>query len=110
MIRRTLLACSIALLTSVGAPNPVCADDMLAEESEQSEGRDQWRARLLAANQEVASAKKRKADALRAYEIMRHRRRPRGEGKQAIMDELERSREDLAGAKQKLEQIGRAHV
>jgi len=109
MIRRTLLVCSIALLASVSIPNPICADEMLAQqESGQLEGREQWRARLLAANQEVASAKKRKEAALRAYEIMRHRRRPRGEGKQAIMDELERSREELASAKQKLEQIEEA--
>ena len=109
MIRRTLLVCWIALLASVSIPNPVCADDMLTQqESEQSEGREQWRARLLAANQEVVSAKKRKAEALRAYEIMRHRRRPRGEGKQAIMDELEHSREELARAKQKLEQVEQA--
>lgn len=108
MIRRILLVCSIALLASVSIPNPVRADEMLAQESVQPEGREQWRARLLAANQAVASARKRKEAALRAYEIMRHRRRPRGEGKQAIMDELERSREEFASAKQKLEQIEEA--
>jgi hypothetical protein len=108
MIRRTLLVCSIALLTSLSIPDPVGADELVAQESEQPESREQWRARLLVANQEVASAEKRTAAALRTYEIMRHRRRPRGEAKQAIMDELELSREELASAKQKLEQIEKA--
>jgi hypothetical protein len=81
---------------------------MLAGESEQPESREQWRAQLLVANQEVARAQKRNKAALRAYEIMRHRRRPRGEGKQAIMDELEGSREELASAKQKLVQMEKA--
>jgi len=108
MIRRTLLVCSIALLTSVSIPDPVAAEDRVAQESEQPESREQWRAQLLVANQVVASAEKRNAAALRAYEIMRHRRRPRGEGKQAIMDELELSREELASAEQKLEKLEKA--
>ena len=108
MIRRTLLVCSIALLASIGIPGPVCADEVEPEKSEQPEGRVQWRARLLVANQEVASAQKRNTAALRTYEIMRHRRRPRGEGKQEIMDALELSREELATAQQKLEKIEKA--
>jgi hypothetical protein len=108
MIRRTLLGCTIALLTSISISNPGCADEVVPEESEQPEGREQWRARLLTANQEVASAQKRNTAALRTYEIMRHRRRPRGEGKQVIMDELELTREELASAQQKLEKIEKA--
>jgi hypothetical protein len=108
VIRRTLLVCSIALLTSIGIPTPACADEVEPEESAQPESRAQWRALLLVANREVASAQKRNTDALRTYEIMRHRRRPRGEGKQEIMDALERSREELATAQQKLEKIEKA--
>ncbi|MBW2691694.1 MAG: hypothetical protein JRE57_03540 [Deltaproteobacteria bacterium] len=108
MIRRTLLVCSIALLTSISIPTPGCADEVEPEESERPEGRAQWRAPLLVANQEVASAQKRNTAALQAYEIMRHRRRPRGEGKQEIMDALEVTREELAAAQQKLEKIEKA--
>ncbi|MBW1843130.1 MAG: hypothetical protein JRJ05_02220 [Deltaproteobacteria bacterium] len=108
MIRRTLLVCSIALLTSISIPTPGCADEVEPEESERPEGRAQWRAPLLVANQEVASAQKRNTAALQAYEIMQHRRRPRGEGKQEIMDALEVTREELAAAQQKLEKIEKA--
>lgn len=105
MIRETLLACSLALLTSISLPNLGYAQD---SESEQPEGRKQWREQLLTANQQVAIAQQRNAAALRAYESMRHRRRPRGEGKQAIMDELEFSREEIARSQQNLEKLERA--
>jgi len=108
LIRRTLLVCSVALLTSISIPPPGCADEVEPEESERPEGRAQWRAQLLVANQEVASAQKRNTAALRTYEIMRHRRRPRGEGKQVIMDELELSREALTTAQQDLEKLEKA--
>ena len=108
MIRRTLLVCSIALLATLSIPGPVTADEMVAEESNQPESREQWRAQVLAANQAVVSAQKRNTAALRAYEIMRHRRRPRGDGKQAIMDELELSREALTTAQQGLEKLEKA--
>jgi len=111
VIRRTLLACSIALLACSSSPNPGWADELAvakSERPEQPEGREQWRERLLAANQRLASAQKRSTTALRAYEIMRHRRRPRGEGKQAIMDELELSREELASAQQNLAKLEKA--
>jgi hypothetical protein len=39
---------------------------------------------------------------------MRHRRRPRGDAKQAIMDELELSREALTTAQQDLEKLEKA--
>jgi len=111
MIRRILFACSLALLATIDIPNPVCADELVAAEtakSEKPEGREQWRAKLLAVNREVADAEKRNAAALRAYQSMRHRRHPRGEGKQLIMDELELSREELVSAQQKLEKIEKA--
>jgi hypothetical protein len=106
--------CSLALLTSIGIPNLGGAREpeseqptgrSQADESEQPEGREQWRELLLAANQEVASAQKRNAAALKAYKTMRHRRRPRGDAKQAIMDEIELSREELARAQQDLEKL-----
>ena len=117
MIRRALFVCSLALLTSVGIPNLGSAREPEPEqpngrsqpdESEQPEGREQWREQLFAANQEVASAQKRSAAAQRAYKTMRHRRRPRGDAKQAIMDEIELSREAIARAQQNLEKLERA--
>jgi hypothetical protein len=114
MIRGALFVCSLALLTSIGVPNLGGAREPESEqpagrsqsdESEQPEGREQWRELLFAANQEVASAQKRSAAALRAYKTMRHRRRPRGDAKQAIMDEIELSREELARAQQDLEKL-----
>jgi hypothetical protein len=111
MIRRILLVCSIALLAQISIPNPACAGERVAEETEEAEkpeGRAEWRAQLLAANQRVVRAEKRNAEALTAYEIMRHRRRPRGEGKQLIMDELALSREELASAQQNLEKTEKA--
>ncbi len=105
MIRASLLACSFALLTSISIPNLGYAQE---PESEQPEGRKQWREQLLTANQQVAIAQKRTAAALSAYEAMRHRRRPRGDAKQAIMDELELSREGLASAQQNLEKLEKA--
>ncbi len=116
MIRGVLFVCSLALLlTSIGIPNLGGAPRgpeseqptgrSQADESEQPEDREQWRERLLAANQEVTSAQKRGAAAQRAYKTMRHRRRPRGDAKQAIMDEIALSREELARAQQALEKL-----
>jgi hypothetical protein len=78
------------------------------EQSEGPEGRQEWRKVLLTANQEVAIALKRSVDALRAYQSMRHRRRPRGDAKQAIMDELDLSREDLTTTQQNLAKLEKA--
>jgi hypothetical protein len=117
MIRSTLLVCTIALLTSIGAPSlgdapepePEPSDGRSQqEEPKQPEGRQEWRERLLIANQEVAIAQKYSETALRVYENMRHRRRPRGDAKQAIMDELELSREALTTAQQDLEKLEKA--
>ena len=105
MIRGTLLVCSLALLTSISIPNLGTAQE---PESEQPQGRTQWREQLLAANQQVAIAQQRNAAALSAYQSMRHRRRPRGDAKQAIMDELEFSREEIARSQQNLEKLERA--
>ncbi len=93
MIRGILLACSLALLASISIPTLGCAQE---PESEPPQGRTQWREQLLTANQQVAIAQKRNAAALIAYQSMRHRRRPRGDAKQAIMDELEFSRVEIA--------------
>jgi len=117
MIRGTLLACTIVLLATISAPS--LGDELEPEtepsdgrsqqaESEQPEGRQEWRDQLLIANQEVAIALKRSVTALKAYETMRHRRRPRGDGKQAVMDELELSREALTTAQQNLEKLEKA--
>ena len=117
MIRSTLLVCTVALLASIGAPSlgdapepePEPSDGRSQqEESKQPEGRQEWREQLLIANQEVAIAQKRSETALRVYEKMRHRRRPRGDAKQAIMDELELSREALTTAQQDLEKLEKA--
>ena len=117
MIRGTLLVCSLTLLTSIGIPNlgdaqePESEQPMAREqqdESEQPEGREQWRELLLAANQQIASAQKRNAAALGAYKTMRHRRRPRGDAKQAIMDEIGFSQEELVRAQKNLERLERA--
>ena len=117
MIRSALLVCAIALLTATGAPNLGSAREPESEqssersqqdESEQPEGRSEWRERLLAANGEVAIAEKRIAAANAAYKTMRHRRRPRGDAKQAIMDELELSDEALTTALQDLEKLEKA--
>jgi hypothetical protein len=105
MIRGALLACSLALLASISIPNLGTAQE---PELEQPQGRTQWREQLLAANQQVAIAQKRNAAALSAYESMRHRRRPRGDAKQAIMDELEFSREEIARSQQNLEKLEKA--
>jgi hypothetical protein len=117
MIRSTLLVCAIALLAATSAPNLGSAREPESvqpagrpqqEESEQPEGRPEWRERLLAANREVAIAQKRSAIASEAYKTMRHRRRPRGDAKQAIMDEIELSREALTKALQDLEKLEKA--
>ncbi len=117
MIRNALLVCAIALLAATSAPNLGSAREPESgqpggrsqqEKGEPPEGRQEWRERLLIANQEVAIALKRSVDALRAYESMRHRRRPRGDAKQAIMDELEFSREEIARSQQNLENLEKA--
>jgi hypothetical protein len=111
VIRLALLGFALVLLIGVAIPNPGNArepeaqpsDEMSQEEeSEPPEGRDDWRKLLLTANQELAIAEKRDAAALRAYKSMRRRRRPRGDGKQAIMDEIELAAEELARAQQNL--------
>jgi len=71
----------------------------------QPESREQWRERLLVANQTVASARQRSDMALRAYKQMRHRGKPRGAAKQAILDELAEARAELAHASSELEQL-----
>ena len=105
MIRGALLAWSLALLASISIPNLGTAQE---PELEQPQGRTQWREQLLAANQQVAIAQKRNAAALSTYERMRHRRRPRGDAKQAIMDELAFSREEIARSQQNLAKLERA--
>jgi hypothetical protein len=111
VIRQALLGLALALLIGVAIPDPGNAqepeqqpsDEMSQEEeSEPPEGRDEWRKLLLTANQELAIAEKRSAAALRSYKVMRRRRRPRGDGKQAIMDEIELAAEELARAQQNL--------
>jgi hypothetical protein len=102
MIRGALLSGSLALFTLLGIPDIGFANESAVEESE---GRAHWRERLLVAHREVAVAKKRNSSALKAYEMMRHRRRPRGDAKQAIIDELELSREALAKAQHSLTQL-----
>jgi chromosome segregation ATPase len=67
--------------------------------------REQWRGRLLAANQAVASARQRSDTALTAYKQMRHRGKPRGAAKQAILDELAEARAELERASSELEQL-----
>ena len=117
MIRSTLLVCTVALLATISAPSlgdapepePEPSDERSQqEESKPPEGRQEWRERLLIANQEVAIAQKRSETALSVYENMRHRRRPRGDARQAIMDELELSREALTTAQQDLEKLEKA--
>jgi hypothetical protein len=114
VIRRTLLICTIGLVASISTPDLGSAREPRVEhpdggsqegKSEQPEGREEWRDQLLAANQEVAIALKRSVDALKAYQNMRRRRRPRGDAKQAVMDELEFSREAIATTQQNLEQL-----
>ena len=117
MIRGVLLAGSLGLWATISIPNLGSARDPEPEqpgaraqqsESEQPESREEWREQLLVANQELAIAEKRSVDALRAYRDMRQRRRPRGDAKQAIMDEIELSREELARAQQALESLEKA--
>ncbi len=117
MIRRLLLLGSLGLVTAISIPTlgsardpePKQSDERAQpSQSEKPEGREQWRERLLLANQEVAIAEERSVAALRAYRDMRQRRRPRGAGKQAIMDEIELSREGLANSKEDLESLERA--
>lgn len=114
MIRGVLLAGSLGLLAAISIPTLGSASDPEPKqsdqraqlpESEKPEGREQWRERLLVANQEVAVADKRVTAARHAYRDMRQRRRPRGDAKQAIMDEVELSREELAIAQQDLESL-----
>jgi chromosome segregation ATPase len=117
MIRCTRLVCAFALLAAASAPNPGSARELDSEqpdgrlqqeESKPPEGRKEWRERLLTANQEVAIAQKRTVTAQKAYATMRHRRRPRGDAKQAVMDEIELSREALTTAQQRLEKLEKA--
>jgi len=74
----------------------------------QPEDREEWREQLLLANQELAVAIERIAASSRAYRDMRQRRRPRGEAKQAIMDEVELSREELTRAQEALKSLEQA--
>jgi hypothetical protein len=116
--RSALLACPIAALLaatsaadlgSVGEPESEQPEGRSQqEESQQPEGRQEWRKQLLTANQQVAIAQQRSKDALGAYKTMRHRRRPRGDAKQAIMDEIGLSREALITAQRNLEKLEKA--
>ena len=119
MIRGVLLAGSLGLflLAAISIPNLSSARDPEPEQSgtraqqsksEQPESREEWREQLLVANQELAIAEKRSVAAIRAYRDMRQRRHPRGDAKQAIMDEIELSREELARAQQALESLEKA--
>jgi len=117
VIRSTLLVCAIGLVASISTPDLCSAREPGVEhpnggsqeaKSEQSEDREEWREQLLAANQAVAIAHQRSAAALKAYQTMRHRRRPRGDAKQVVMDELELSSEAIATAEQDLEKLEKA--
>ncbi len=117
MIRGVLLAGSLGLLAAIGSPNLSSARDPEPEESgaraqrsdaKPPESREEWREQLLVANQELVIAEKRIIAARRAYRDMRQRRRPRGDAKQAIMDEVELSREELVRAQRALESLEKA--
>ncbi len=117
MIRNTLLVCAIGLVATISTPNLGSARDREPEQSgaraqqsdsEQPESREEWREQLLVANQELAIAEKRIVAARRAYRNMRQRRRPRGDAKQAVMDEIELSSEAIATAEQDLAKLERA--
>jgi hypothetical protein len=117
VIRSALLIFAIGLVAGIGTPDLGSArepgsehpvGDSQREDSEQPEGREEWRKELLAANQAVAIAHQRSAAALEAYRNMRQRRRPRGDAKQAIIDELELSSEAIATAERELEKLEKA--
>ncbi len=117
MIRAVLLAGSLGLLAAISIPNLSSARDPEPEqlgaraqrsESEPPESREEWREQLLVANQELLIAEKRIVAARRAYRDMRQRRRPRGDAKQAIMDEVELSRKELVRAQQALASLEKA--
>ncbi len=117
MIRRFLIACSLALttancipnLSSAREPEPSRSNKHEAPlDSRQPEDRKEWREQLLLANQELSIAVKRSAASTRSYRDMRQRRRPRGEAKQAIMDEVELSREELTRTQEDLESLEQA--
>jgi hypothetical protein len=63
-----------------------------------------WRERLAEARDEVESARKRAAAADEAVAHMRHRRRPRGEAREKLLDEREAARAALAEAERALEE------
>jgi len=119
MIRGLLLACSLALLTGLGIPDAAFAqepelahDPKLTQEPQlaqeptppeqpaKPESPEQWRERILTAKRRVISAQERHDAALRAYQIMRNRRYPRGEGKREIIDELDNATKELADAQE----------
>ena len=114
MVRGVLLAGSLGLLAAISIPNLSSARDPESgaraqqSDSEPPESREEWREQLLVANQELLIAEKRIVAARSAYRDMRQRRRPRGDAKQAIMDEIELSREELARAQQALESLEKA--
>ena len=117
MIRGVLLAGSLGLLAALSIPNLSSARDPEPTQSgaraqrsdtKQPESREEWREQLLVANQELRIAEKRIVAARSAYRDMRQRRRPRGDAKQAIMDEVELSREELVRAQQALESLEKA--
>lgn len=101
-MRRFAVVCVlIAACCVVGAP---AYSEKGAEPSEQ-ENQVRWQARFRAAQDEVDRARQRYEVALEAYELMRHRKRRRGEAKRVIVEEWKLSAAALPVTERRLEEL-----
>jgi hypothetical protein len=97
--RKLLLGFAMLVLIACASPQRVAAQPFDAAPAPSPE---QWKDQLLTAHQEVIRAHERHQDALKAYRMMRHRNRKRGEPKRLILEELELAEAAVPKAEQEL--------
>ena len=93
--RLALLAASCAVLAVAGA---ALASDVYSDKQ-----RFVWQERLRQAHVEMKEARAREEVAVEHVAKLRHRRKPRGEGRQALLTELDAARAARDVAEQELE-------
>jgi len=91
-------AAALAAVIAVGALGTFPATSEPAKIADSADELDEWRARVRDARDRVRDARAELAAAEYAYTDWRHRKRPRGKPKGAIMSRIDRAEKEVAAA------------
>lgn len=98
------LACGLALAALLAAPAATTFAVAAVAMVDASE-REAWQQRVADARAEVDRANRRRDAAQAAVDRMRHRRRPRGDAREALFQELDAARMDAVRTERALEEL-----